>query len=238
MGNYDWHAWHEAYDDSESDLARRLAVVRERIARILDAAPPGRIKVLSICAGQGRDLLGALDGHPRGADVRALLVELDPRNAEAAHQEALRLGLDGVEVLVGDASLTSQYGALAPADLVLACGLFGNITAQDIQRTIGHLAALCRSGGTVVWTRHRQEPDLVPAVCDWFAEDGFTLESVTPPGQTAVGVHRNTGRPRRLAPGARMFTFVGRRALAERELAAHEAAETDREKALAEPEAG
>jgi hypothetical protein len=238
MGNYDWHAWHEAYDDSESDLSRRLAVVRERIARILDAAPPGGIKVLSICAGQGRDLLGALEGHPRRGDVRALLVELDPRNAATAREEAARLGLETVEVLVGDASLTSQYQALVPADVVLSCGLFGNITAQDIQRTIGHLAALCRPGGTVVWTRHRQEPDLVPAVCDWFAEDGFTLEFVTPPGQTAVGVHRYTGQPRRLVPGARMFTFVGRRTLAEREQAAREAEQTGREKALAEPEAG
>jgi len=238
MGNDDWHAWHEAYDDSGSDLARRLEVVRERIARVLDAAAPGEIKVLSICAGQGRDLLGALEGHPRRGDVRALLVELDPRNAEAAREHAARIGAGGVEVLVGDASLTSQYQTLAPADLVLSCGVFGNLTAQDIQRTIGHLAALCRPGGTVVWTRHRKEPDLVPTVCDWFAEDGFTLESVTPPGQTAVGVHRYTGQVRRLVPGARMFTFIGRRVLAERERAAHEALEAGRQKALAEPEAG
>lgn len=214
MGRDDWHAWHEAYDDRDSDLSRRLEVVRERIARILDAAPPGEIKVLSICAGQGRDLFGALEGHPRRGDVRALLVELDPRNAAAAREHAARLGLDGSAVLVADASLTSQYQALAPADVVLCCGVFGNITARDIQRTIGHLAALCRPGGTVVWTRHREEPDLVPAVCDWFAEDGFTLEFVTPPGRIAVGVHRYTGQPRRLVPGARMFTFVGRRALA------------------------
>jgi hypothetical protein len=116
--------------------------------------------------------------------------------------------------------------------------VFGNITAQDIQRTIGHLAALCRPGGTVVWTRHRAEPDLVPTLCDWFAEDGFTLESVTPPGQKGVGVHRYTGQARRLVPDARMFTFVGRRTLAERERAAREVLETGgRQKALAEPEA-
>ena len=144
MGNDDWHAWHDAYDELGSDLARRLEVVRDRVARILDAAPPGEIKVLSICAGQGRDLLGALEGHPRRGDVRALLVELDPRNAEAAREHAARIGADRVEVLVGDASLTSQYQTLAPADLVLSCGVFGNLTAQDIQRTIGHLAALCR----------------------------------------------------------------------------------------------
>jgi ubiquinone/menaquinone biosynthesis C-methylase UbiE len=231
MVDYDWHAWHEAYDDSGSSLARRLEVVRDRIARSLDSAPPGEISVLSVCAGQGRDLLGALEGHPRRNDVRALLVELDPRNASAARQRTEELGLPKVQVVTGNAARTDQYQSHAPADVVLVCGLFGNITAQDIQRTVAHCAALCRPGGTVVWTRHREEPDLVPSICDWFAENGFTLESVTPPGQTAVGVHRYTGRARRMVPAAEMFTFVGRDVLAKRERSA-------RERALAEPDHG
>jgi hypothetical protein len=33
--------------------------------------------VISLCAGQGRDLLGVLADHPRREDVRARLVELD-----------------------------------------------------------------------------------------------------------------------------------------------------------------
>jgi ubiquinone/menaquinone biosynthesis C-methylase UbiE len=219
MATKDWHAWHEAYDDSDSALAQRLETVRERIAHALDAAPPGEVKVLSVCAGQGRDLLGALEGHPRRDDVRALLVELDPRNVAAAEQRAKELGLHKIRVTAGDAAQTDAYQSLAPADVVLACGVFGNLTPQDIQRTIGHLAALCRPGGTVVWTRHRAEPDLVPTICDWFAEDGFTLESVTPPGRIAVGSHRYTGQARRLVPGATMFTFIGREALAEQERA-------------------
>ncbi|SRR5579871_2086770 len=219
MAEDDWHAWHDAYDDPGSAFAQRLEVVSGRIAHALDAAPAGEVRVLSMCAGQGRDLFAALDGHPRGGDVRGLLVELDPDNAAAARKRAEELGLSAIQVVTGDAALTDQYQSLAPADIVLACGVFGNISARDIQRTIGHLAALCRPGGTVVWTRHRGEPDLVPAICDWFAEDGFTLESITPPGQIAVGVHRYTGEARRLVPGATMFTFVGYRALAEDETA-------------------
>jgi SAM-dependent methyltransferase len=217
MADDDWHAWHDAYDDPGSALAQRLEVVSRRIAHALDAAPPGEIRVLSLCAGQGRDLFAALDGHPRAGDVRGLLVELDPDNVSAARKRAEELKLTTIQVVNGDAALTDQYQSLAPADVVLACGVFGNIRARDIQRTIGHLAALCRPGGTVVWTRHRAEPDLVPVICDWFAEDGFTLESITPPGQIAVGVHRYTGQARRLVPGATMFTFVGHRALAEEE---------------------
>jgi SAM-dependent methyltransferase len=209
----DWHGWHDSYDDPDSNLSQRLACVQERIVRFLDSAPPGEIRVLSICAGQGRDLLGALAGHRRRHDVKALLVELDERNAAAARDGAARAGLDGVRVVVGDAALTDHYAPLAPADLILACGVFGNISDTDIERTIGHCAALCASGGAVIWTRGRKEPDLAPAVCDWFALNGFTLEFLNDPdlehGLTfGVGVHRHTGRPRRLVPGATMFTFV------------------------------
>jgi ubiquinone/menaquinone biosynthesis C-methylase UbiE len=216
MVDQDWHAWHDGYDEPGSKLARRLAVVQDRIARALDAAPPGDIKVLSMCAGQGRDLLGALEAHPRRAEVDALLVELDPRNTSAARTRARELGLRRIQVVTGDAAQTDNYLSHAPADLVLACGIFGNISSEDIQRTIAHCEALCRPGGTVIWTRHRGEPDLVPAICDWFAESGFTMEFVTEPGDFGVGVHRHTGRDRRLVPGATMFTFVRDRSLLDR----------------------
>ena len=218
MGDHerDWHEWHDRYDEPESLLARRLAVVQDRISRILDAAPAGEIKVLSMCAGQGRDLLGVLEHHPRRADVNAVLVELDPRNAAAARERAEELGLHRVEVVTGDAALTDNYLSHAPADLVMVCGVFGNITPEDIEHTIAHCAALCRPGGATIWTRHRREPDLVPRICDWFAEEGFTLEFVTEPSDFGVGVHRRTGGPRRLVPGATMFHFVGHWTLEQR----------------------
>lgn len=211
----DWHAWHAGYDDPESSLSRRLACVQERITHFLDAAAPGPVNVISICAGQGRDLLGVLEKHERAGDVQALLVELDPRNAQIATEHAAAAGLTGVTVLVGNAALTDNYLERAPADLVLVCGVFGNISDADIERTIGHCAALCKPGGAVIWTRHRREPDMVPHICDWFASNGFTLEFVTEPLAAAdlsfgAGMHRHTGRARSLQPDATMFTFRGR----------------------------
>jgi Methyltransferase domain len=216
MADQDWYAWHDEYGEPGSRLARRLAVVQDRIARVLDAAPPGEIRVLSMCAGQGLDLLGVLETHPRRADVDALLVELDPRNTSAALARAQELDLRRVRIVTGNAALTDHYSTHAPADLVLACGVFGNLTAEDVQRTIAHCAALCRPGGAVVWTRHRGEPDLVPSICDWFAQSGFTLEFVTEPGDFGVGAHRHTGQARRLAAGATMFEFLGHLTLAQR----------------------
>lgn len=214
----DWLAWHERYEDPDSWLAQRLVVVQDRITRALDAAAPGPIRALSMCAGQGRDLLGVLENHPRREDVTAVLVELDPRNADAARQRVRDLGLSGIEVVTGDAALTDNYLAYAPAELVLACGVFGNITKDDVRRTIGYCAALCAPGGTTVWTRHRKAPDLVPQICDWFADHGFELEFVTEPGNFGVGVHRRRAdaQPQALEPGETMFTFLGSLTMAQR----------------------
>ncbi|MCX4090908.1 class I SAM-dependent methyltransferase family protein [Nocardia sp. alder85J] len=210
MSERDWHAWHAEYDQPGSRLAQRLIAVQTQIRAALDAAAPGPLRLISLCAGQGRDVIGVLAEHPRRGDVTARLVELDPRNAWVARELAAQHGLDRVEVIVGDAALIDHYAALAPADLVIACGIFGNITDADVARTIGFTTQLCAEGGTVVWTRGRREPDLVPQVCAWFAEHGFDQVWVSDPGTSfAVGAHRFTGTPAPLEAGATLFTFVG-----------------------------
>ncbi|ROP37818.1 class I SAM-dependent methyltransferase [Saccharothrix texasensis] len=207
----DWHEWHADYDRPGSGLARRLRAVQAQVEAALDDSPPGPLRVLSLCAGQGRDLLEVLADHPRRHDVRARLVELDPRNAAIAEAAARAAGLTGVEVLVADASLTDHYRDLAPADLVLVCGVFGNITDEDIERTVEHCAALCRTGGTVIWTRHRGAPDRVPLICEWFEDRGFHRHWLSDPDAGfGAAAHRLHADPRPLTAGVRMFTFVGR----------------------------
>lgn len=210
----DWRTWHDDYDRPGSWPARRLRVVQHRIRTVLDDSPPGPLRVISLCAGQGRDLLGVLADHPRRDDVHARLVELDARIAAAATHAAA--GLSGVDVVVGDASITDHYAGMVPATLVLVCGVFGNITDADIRRTVGFCTRLCATGGTVVWTRHRGAPDRVPVICEWFEDSGFERRWVSDPAEEfGVGVHRFTGQPGPLALGERMFTFVGYDALTE-----------------------
>ena len=208
----DWYKWHELYDDPESGLARRLEKVRDRVRAALDEAPPGPLRAISVCAGQGTDLIGALAGHPRRGDVTARLVELDPRNTEVARRLAAEAGLTGVEVVTGDASPASQYADMTPAGLVLVCGLFGNVTDADIEAMAGYCTQLCATGGTVIWTRGRWEPDLTPRVCAWFEERGFERVWLSDAGQLpgqCVGAHRFTRTPAPLERDAVMFTFVG-----------------------------
>jgi hypothetical protein len=180
------------------------------IKQALDEAPAGPLRVVSLCAGQGRDLLEVLAEHPRRDDVRARLVELDPRNAAVATATVNRHRLAGVEVVTGDAALTDHYEDLVPADIVVACGIFGNITDEDIERAIGFFPQLTKTGGTVLWTRGRTVPDRVPLILNWFDERGFDLVWVSPPDVSyGVGAHRFTGSPQPFVPGAQIFTFVG-----------------------------
>ncbi len=210
-----WVAWHRPYDDPDSALSRRLRDVQDRIVEALDARPPGPLRVLSMCAGQGRDLIGALAGHRRALDVAARLVEADPVNAAAARASARAAGLDGVVTEVGDAGLAGAYEGMVPADVVLACGVFGNISEADVEGTIGHLPSLCKPGATVIWTRHRRPPDLTGPIRSWFEAAGFAEVGFDAPDRDwySVGAHRLVGPPQTLDPGARLFTFTGDGAL-------------------------
>jgi len=173
-------------------------------------APAGPLRAISICAGQGRDLLGALATHQRRDDVSARLVELDPQLASAARAAASTAGLDQIEVIEGDAGLTDAYEGAGPADLVLCCGVFGNISEADIHATVSSLPMLCAAGATVIWTRSTSAPDITPTVRRWFAEAGFSELDFVSTDDDYFGVGRNhwPGKAGELVAGRRLFTFV------------------------------
>lgn len=210
MAERDWLAWHDPYDDPSSALSRRLEIVQLHLAAALDRCADGTISILSMCAGQGRDILGVLERHPRAPDVTARLVELDDRNVTIAAGKAAELDSSRVEVVQGDAGVTDAYVGVVPASVVLACGVFGNISDRDIETTVKALPAVCGAGATVIWTRHRRSPDLTPDIRRWFAEAGFEEEAFEALAGTSVGVgvHRLVGRPAPFQPGRRLFRFV------------------------------
>jgi hypothetical protein len=166
--------------------------------------------VVSACAGQGRDLLDVLAGTREGAGVRARLIELDPGNVAVAREAARTAGLPQVEVVCADAGGMDAYLGAVPADLVLMCGVFGNIAQSDVHRTIRGLPRLCAAGATVIWTRSRRSPDLTPAIRRWLADAEFVERSFDAPADAlfSVGVHRFMGSPRPPLPGLRLFRFV------------------------------
>ena len=205
----DWAAWHERYEDPCSPLAARLCVVQGFIRAFFDGRLDRDSRVLSLCAGKSHDLLGALASHPARHLVRGRLLELDPELAAAAREAAGSAGLKNLEVVTADAGLTDNYTGAVPADLVITCGVFGNISDHDVEATVRAMPSLCRQGGTVIWTRHRSEPDLTPAIRRWFAEAGFAEQAFTSPGMDsfAVGVHRLDEPASDLPVAQKLFSF-------------------------------
>ena len=206
----DWLAWHAGYDDPSSSLSMRLRLVRAHLSRALEAAPPGPVRLLSLCAGQGHDVLGVLPGHPRAPEVSVVLVERDPRNAALARRRAEQAGLAQVEVREADAALVAGYADALPAGVLLLCGIFGNVNDADIRRTARAAPALCAPGATVIWTRHRRPPDLTPRIRAWFAGSGFeevAFDSPDNQARTGVGVGRLAVAPPAALPDGPLFAF-------------------------------
>jgi hypothetical protein len=204
----DWIEWHRAYDDPDSSLSRRLTEVVRMIRAFLDDAPPGEIKMLSLCAGDGRDITSAATRHPRAGDLRGVLVEFDSQLAQSAVGNIASIGAT-LEVRCADASDASQFAHSLPVDLLLLCGIFGNIDEHDIQATIAKVPEMCRPGATVIWTRHRKEPDLTPRIREWFDAAGCQLGEFASPGVGSFAVGREIcAEPRPWADvRAPMFVF-------------------------------
>jgi protein-L-isoaspartate O-methyltransferase len=167
--------------------------------------------LLSICAGEGRDVLPVLAELDR-APVRALLLEIDPTLAERARAAASDLRLNDVGVRVADAGATDSYLHESPAHVIMACGVFGNVSLKDVKRTVLVLPELLADSGVVVWTRAGQQPSQI--VRRYFLEGGFAERtfSGTPDGMFRVGLHQLTIRPTGAgsgaSPGQRRFRFT------------------------------
>ena len=205
----DYRAWHEAYERPGSSLHRRLQVVIRMARRAMDEQPPGPIRVVSLCAGQGADIIGAADAHPRARDLTGRLVELDHANVLGAREGVAALGL-ALEVVEGDASRSDAYLGAVPADLVLACGIFGNISADDIERTVRFLPSLCAPNARILWTRHARDPELLDRIRGWFVEAGMepVEMEVADDATYGVGMNRLVIDPPPLVAGQHLFTFV------------------------------
>ena len=165
-----------------------------------------------MCAGQGRDVIDVVATHPRGPEVSALLVELDPALVAFARDRARAAGVaDRIRIVEGDASLSRWYADDVPADLVLVCGVFGNISAADITRTIQALRGFCRPG-------RPRDVDPAPTPARRHAGHPGRLRRRRlhgdglrgPEGSVlAVGHHRFDGATAPFDPDQRLFDFVG-----------------------------
>lgn len=213
-GLRDYRAWHDAYDDPASGLTWRLRTAQREIAAALDERP-GPLRVLSACAGDGRDVLGVLAARDDAGRVRVALLEIDAALVARARDGASAAGLL-VDARLADAGQSNSYRSLVPADLVLLVGIFGNIGDADLRRTIAAAPQLCAPGARLVWSRGRAVDaagDRNGEIRRAFAEAGFTelgyhVHDTAAGDRPALGVVRYDGPPQPLVAGQHWFTFV------------------------------
>jgi amino acid adenylation domain-containing protein len=210
----DWSEWHRQYD-SFPNLEARLQIVREQIAATLDDCPAGPIRIVSICAGDGRDLIGALQNHRRRNDVAAALLDTEEESLARGRKTAAAAGLQPqLRFINADATRATNYAGLVPADLVLLSGFLGHLRHGDIPGLIHSLPMFCKAGGSVIWNRHlvlydgRQQVRVIRELFQQSAFEEVHHETTAPDG-FAVGRARFTGQPAPLDTKRVLFEFVG-----------------------------
>lgn len=207
----DWFAWHDNYR-TRPRMRQRLQIVREYLVTCLNACPPGKIQVISVCAGDSRDLTGTLYDHPRTADVQARLVELDERLVECGRTAAESAGLgEQLQFIQGDATISSVYEGAVPADIVLLCGVIGNIPEEELPRLMESLAYFCKPEAFVIWTRDLFDDgeNRLALVRELLQKSGFEEVNfrMTLTGNMGVGTHRYLGQTLPLPKDKQLFVF-------------------------------
>lgn len=208
-----WQSWHENYRNS-LPLRARLEEVSQQVTDAINAIESPRVHVLSLCSGDGRDLLKVLLSGNTNKAVDATLIELDPILVEQGREAFAEHGFsDFVQFRCADATLFSSYQDLPKAELVMVCGVFGNVRANHVERLIFSLKGFCSPGARVVWTRSLNEFDDGEAAAQrircCFKDTGFREAAFkrTPEGTFAVGSLIYEGEQERLPSTGQMFEF-------------------------------
>ncbi len=209
----DWTDWHQRYDTSDS-LAARLNIVREQVVAAIDECPVGPVTIVSLCAGDGRDVIAALTEHPRREDASAWLLDTHLESLVRGEAMAEQARIAGqVRFIQADAGLAASYAGLAPADIVLLSGFLGHIRREDIPCLIANLPMLCKTQGFVIWNKHlvaNGGPATVPAIREKLESVRFeeVYFQATGPEGYAVGRACFRGKSIELEPARLLFEFV------------------------------
>lgn len=210
----DWAEWHKYYGISPS-LHARLRIVREQIVATITELPAGPIGVVSICGGDGRDLVGALVDQRRRDDVTAWILDTHEESLARGRAAAKDAGLErALRFVRADATLATSYTGIVPADLVVISRVLGHLRHADVPRLIASLGMLCKPAGCLLWNRHlviHEGRTQVALIRELLAHAGFEELhfEITDRAGFAVGRARFTGQAAPLDAQRVLFEFVG-----------------------------
>jgi hypothetical protein len=200
-------------DYHKKRFQQRLLAVQEHLAECIDLAPRGRVRVISMCAGDGRDVIGVLGSHPRQKDVSAWLVESNRQTVADGARQTLSAGLENtVKFLNEDGTVYATYKKIVPADVVLLCGVWGHVPTNERAQLVRAMACLCKPGSAVIWTRGVSKDMTrlheIESLFDSSSWEQVRL-SITSDKKWAVATHRFRGPPLELPESGQIFHFCG-----------------------------
>src|SRR5690606_31482155 len=119
-------------------------------------------------------VISVLSEHPRSRDVDATVVELDEVLAGRARQAARSAGVE-LDVRCADAGDPGSLADRLPVEVLLLCGIFGNVEPEGVRAMVPRVPSMVVAGGFVIWTRggHDGEGDPRADVRRWFADAGM-----------------------------------------------------------------
>ncbi len=205
-----WSGWPEKAYQREG-YQQRLQAVEEHLGECLDEAPAGPVRILSMCAGDGRDVIGAVRSHRRRKDIAAWLVELNSQSVELGKGYSVNAGLDRtLKFINADATIYSTYRSIGPADIVLVCGVWGHVPAHEKTLLVRAISTLCKPGGAVIWTRGTSKGiGRVREIEALFAGSWWEKERVTYTADAAwaIATYRYRGPAHELPAVGQIFHF-------------------------------
>lgn len=205
-----WGHWpSKAYQEKKFQF--RLAGVQQHLAEAITSCPNAAVRVTSLCAGDGRDVIGTLATHPRCGNVRATLFELNPISIANGRAQIEATGLTHVvKFVAGDATRYDSYRKVGRADILLVCGVWGHVPPHERDEMMRAIRGLVQPGGIVIWTRgaakgaaRLEEIKTLFDPPDW-KEVRF---DITPDGKFAVASYRLVGPGVELPPTGAIFNF-------------------------------
>ena len=91
----------------------------------MDTAARERRQLLSLCAGDGRDVIPVLTARAASSSISDLLIERDEELSCRATEAAASSGLSTVEIRCAHAGDPASFSDVLPVDVLLLCGRVG-----------------------------------------------------------------------------------------------------------------
>jgi Putative methyltransferase len=188
-----------------------LLLVQQQLAAVLEQAAAGPIRILSICAGDGCDVVGVLAHCRRRADVCAMLVEQNLSTIARGEYLVREAGLgSNVIFFQADATDYATYRGAPAADIVLLCGVWGHVPPQERGQLVHALSGLCATSGYVIWTRGiARGMSRLRDIQTHFMLPAWEIDRIdlAPKHDWAVATYCHRGLPQELPDRGRIFHF-------------------------------